>query len=60
MPTRDSTHVNPLQQTIEEQRQQRRRERAFLRSPVTAPEHFPRKELRRLSGEAKEELLKRG
>ena len=60
MPTIDPIHTSPLEQAIEEKRQERRRERALFRSPVTAPAGFPRKDLRRMVGEAKEEFLQRG
>ena len=49
-----------LKQAIEEARAARRREYALLRAPVTSPSRYPKKEIRRLCGEVKEELARRG
>jgi hypothetical protein len=48
-----------LQESIESVRQAKRRQRALLRAPVTAPSGFSKKELRQQCLEAKEEFLSR-
>lgn len=54
------TSKERLEQAAEEVRQAKRRDKAFLNSPTTAPEHFSGKEVRRIAQETREELTRRG
>ena len=60
MQSNDQARSELLDAAFESLRQARRRERALLRSPVTAPERFPAKLVRRYCKEARDELLSRG
>lgn len=56
----EATSQERLKQATEELRQSQRRDKAFLNSPTTAPEHFSGKEVRRIAKEAHEDLIRRG
>ena len=55
----DLTRNERIVETLEAAKQRRRRERALLRSPVTAPKGFSPKEVRRLCQETRDEFLRR-
>jgi hypothetical protein len=59
MSPEDLTRRDTLEEQIESIRNMRRRDQALLRSPVTAPAGFSKKELRRQCLETKEEFLQR-
>lgn len=60
MQPNDQSRNERIDESLEAERQMRRRERALLRAPVTKPADFSAKEVRRFAREAKEELLRRG
>ena len=60
MSPEDLTRKDKLEEDIESLRHARRRDQALLRSPVTAPAGYSKKDLRQHCLDAKEEFLQRG
>ena len=60
MQPEQADRLDRMRDALEAARGAQRREKAFLRSPVTAPTRVDPKEARRMYSDALEELRKRG
>jgi hypothetical protein len=60
MPVEDRAAAERIEESIENARKAQRREQALLRSPVEPPANYPKKDIRRMAEEVREEFLRRG
>jgi hypothetical protein len=56
----DRAAAERIEESLENERKARRRERALMRAPLEPPSGYPKQEIRRIAEEVREEFLRRG